>query len=280
MFKYFKHWNFQLKFGVLVLAIFLILGFIAPIFIQEDPMLWGTYPKNLSVSWEHPLGTTDLGQDTFALLTLSIRNSVTIGTIVSIFGTILGVALGLISGFSGGITDRVITVFMDSFIVIPSMPILILMSSMITGDAALVLFIIILIIFSWSWPARQVRAMAMSLRERDFICTSQFSGNSTGSVLFHEVLPFVSSWSISYFINGILFAIGAESGLAVIGMSMNDMPTLGTMIYWANQHQAMLRGDWLWIGTPTVAITPLFLALFLTVSGYQALYAKRRGKDA
>lgn len=249
-----KNWNFRLKVGLFILMLFLILGFIIPIFCKGDPVIWGTYPKNLKASTSHLLGTTGLGQDTFWLLTKSIQNSFLIGVFVAVFATVIGVLLGLLAGFKGGMVDRIITLFTDSFIVIPSMPILILLGSLLKGRAPLIYIALVLILFNWPWPARQVRSMALSLREREFIDTASFSGESTLKIIVLEILPFVSEWSVGNFINTILVAIGAESGLAVIGMASNNKATLGTMIYWANSYQAMLGGHWLWISAPVVSI--------------------------
>ncbi|MEF2245116.1 MULTISPECIES: ABC transporter permease [unclassified Paenibacillus] len=273
-----KNWNFRLSAGMIILILFLILGFIVPLFSTVNSMEWGTYPKNLKPSWDHFLGTTNLGQDTFWLLADAIRNSFIIGILVAFFATLIGVILGLWAGFKGGIVDRLITLMTDSFIVIPSLPILILLGSMLKGRASLLYIALVLIIFNWPWPARQLRSMALSLREREFISTAIFSGQSTFRILLKEIFPFVSGWSLANFVNTILVAIGAESGLAVIGMSSNEKSTLGTMIYWANQHQAMLGGRWWWIGTPVVAITLIFIALFLVMTGYQQYSALRRGK--
>lgn len=275
-----KHWNFRLRLGLIILSFFLIVGFIFPFFSSVDPIEWGTYTKNIKPNFEHFLGTTNLGQDTFFLLAESIKNSFVIGVIVAFFATIIGVLAGLVAGFKGGIIDRIITLITDSFIVIPSLPILILLSSMIRGTASLYYIVIVLVVFNWPWPARQARAMALSLRERDFISTAMFSGQNTFDIIVKEIFPFVSNWSVANFVNTILVAIGAESGLAVIGMSSNETATLGTMIYWANQHQAMLGGRWWWIGSPAASIALIFIALFLTMTGYQQYSAKRRGTNA
>lgn len=275
-----KRWNFRLKLGVVVLAFFLILGFIVPLFCPSDPLEWQQYPKNLSPGGGHLLGTTSLGQDTFWLLTYSIRNSFVIGISVALFATVIGVLMGLVAGFKGGVADRLITLLTDSFIVIPSLPILILLSSMIKGTAPVFYIALVLVIFNWPWPARQTRSMALSLRERDFISTAAFSGQSTFQIITREIFPFVSEWSVANFVNTILAAIGAESSLAVIGMSSNTTATLGTMIYWANQHQAMLGGRWWWIGSPVVSTALIFIALFLTMTGYQQFTARRRGANA
>jgi peptide/nickel transport system permease protein len=280
IFKSLKYWNFRLWCGTIILALILLIGFVIPLFIEGSAISWSSYPRNLKPSLEHFLGTTNLGQDTFWLLAESIRNSFVIGILVASLATIIGVLVGLVAGFVGGTADRVITLLADSFIVIPSLPILILLSTLLKGNASVINISIILIIFNWPWPARQVRSMALSLRERDFISTAIFSGQSLMETIVKEVLPYVADWSIANFINTILVAIATESGLAVIGLSSNEKATLGTMIYWANQHKAMLAGRWWWIGSPVVTTALIFISLFLAMTGYQNYNAKRRGKDA
>lgn len=275
-----KYVNFRLKLGSGILAVFILVSIIVPLLSTEDPTTWGTYMKNLKPSNEHIFGTTGLGQDTFILLATSIRNSFIIGITVAGIATIIGVFLGLLAGFKGGILDKIVILFSDSFIVIPSLPILILVSSLIKGTAPLLFIIIILIVFSWSPPARQARAMALSIRERDFINVARFSGEGTFEIVFKEILPYIYGWSMANFVNGILAAIAAESTLAVIGMSSNDSATLGTMIYWANQHQAMLGERWFWIGSPVLSTAFIFISLFLVMTGYQQYSSKRRGINA
>lgn len=275
-----KYINLRLLIGLTFLVIIFVLGFVFPLFYDMNPLEWNQFRRNMKPSGEHWLGTTSLGQDTFWLLCFSLRNSLIIGLFVALFATIIGVALGLTAGFVGGAIDRIITLIGDSFIVIPQLPILILISSLIRGTAPLALIILVLIVFNWPWPARQVRSMALSIREQDFVEISRFSGNSTIKILRVEILPFVLSWSVANFINTILVAIATESGLAVIGLMSNTTATLGTMIYWANQHQAMLAGRWYWIGSPSVILLMLFLGLFLTMTGYQQFSTMKRGQDA
>lgn len=276
--KSMKNWDFQLRLGVILLSICLIIGFILPFFGDSNPEAWGTYTKNLKPQAGHLLGTTSLGQDIFWLLAKSIQNSFIIGIIVATLATVIGVLVGLLAGFRGGMVDRVLTTLMDTFIVIPSLPILILMGSLMKGRASVLSISLMLVLFNWPWPARQVRSMSLSLRERDFMDTARFSGEGQLKIIVKEFLPYVFSWSMANFINTILTAIRAESSLAVIGMSNNAQATLGTMIYWANQHQAILLEHWCWIGAPLVAIVVIFVALFMTLSGAQNYNALKRGK--
>jgi peptide/nickel transport system permease protein len=276
----FKHWNMRLKIGVAAVGFFLIVGFILSFFCPiDDVMTWGGFGKNLKPSAEHLLGTTSIGQDIFWLAVMSLRNSLILGVVTAFLSTVIGVLIGLFAGLKGGTIDRVITLVMDSIIAVPNLPILILLGAILKGRIPILLLAVVLTVFSWPWPARQTRAMALSVRENDFISTARFSGESTLQIIVKEIFPFVSDWSVANFTNAILSAIATESMLAVIGMSSNTMPTLGTMIYWANDRQAIMRSEWFWIGTPVATITVLFIALFLTMSGYQMYATMRRGKS-
>ena len=267
----------RLKIGLAILAAFIILGGILPFFSPEDPRSWITHPRNLPPSAEHLLGTTNLGQDTFWLMSYATQNSLFIGVFVAFFATLIGVFAGLAAGFIGGITDRAITLLADVFIVVPSLPILILMSSLLQGRASLVLISVILIFFNWPWPARQMRSIALTMRERQFICTARFSGSGTFTILAEEIVPHIFSWAMANFVNTVLVAIAIESGLAVIGLSSLEEATLGTTIYWALQHQAVLGRRWWWIGSPVFAIILLFIGLFLVSTAISSLSAERRG---
>lgn len=276
----FKHWNFRLRVGVVLTTFFLIMGLIVPLFCPiKDVMAWGDFPKSLGIGQEgHLLGTTALGQDIFWLAVMSLRNSLLLGLMTAFLSTLIGVAVGLFAGLRGGRVDRVAMLFADSLIAIPNLPILILMGSILKGRIPIPLLALVLTLFSWPWPARATRSMALTLRENDFINTARFSGESTLRIIIKEIFPYVSDWSVASFTNAILSAIQTESGLAIIGMSSNTMPTLGTMIYWANDRSAIMSEQWSWIGTPVITVTVLFIALFLTMSGYQMYATLRRGK--
>ncbi len=269
--------NNRIKIGMFILAIFLIMGGILPLLSPYDPRSWNVVPRNLPPSGQHLFGTNNLGQDTFWLLTSAIRNSLIIGLIVASLATIIGVMAGLTAGFLGGIADRVLTLIMDVFIVVPSLPILILMASLLQGRSSQLLISLVLVLFNWPWPARQVRSLALSMREREFINTARFSGSSTFTILVREILPYIFAWSLANFVNTVLVAIATESGLAVIGLSSVEEITLGGMIYWALQHQALLGARWWWIGSPVVAIILLFVGLFLLATGVTQSSSERRG---
>lgn len=274
----FKHSNWRFRVGFVTTAFFFFIGFVIYFIPHADPFAYNTYPNRLAASAEHWLGTTSMGQDIFWMLVEAIHNSLVIGLIVATIGTVVGVFVGLLSGFVGGALDRVLMTITDTFVEIPSLPILILMTALMKGRATTIMMALVLGLFAWAWPSRQIRSMALTLKERDFIHTAQFSGEGTLQIVTTEILPFAFSWSLSNFMNATLNAIGQESSLAVLGLSPANLISLGNMINWARQRNAIFTGQWLWIGSPIVATILLFIGLFLLITGYNDYLNLRRGR--
>ncbi len=258
LFKYDK--RFAFGFSVILILLFLsILSFFSP----YNPVLWSLVPKNLPPSLKHILGTNSMGQDIFWNITHAIKNSILLGSLTAVISITIGTFVGLVAGYRGGSVDRALMSINDSFIVLPSLPILILLSTMLKERLTIAVIAVILSLFSWPWGGRQVRAIVLSLREREFTYTAFFSGMGTLKTVLKEHLPFVIPWVMANFINTILWAIGMETTLAIFGLSSLETPTIGTTIYWANQYQALLRGIWWWILTPVIIAVFLFLSLYL-----------------
>lgn len=273
---FFAHAPFRLYLGILLIALCVLLGGILPWLAPGDPLVWYSAPRNQAPSAAHWLGTTSLGQDVFWLLTYALRNSLMLGLIVAGFSTVIGVFLGLAAGYAGGWLDRVLSFFMDALLCIPTLPILILMAALFGGQLALPIVGLLLVVFNWPYPARQVRAVALTMREREFINVAWFSGESSTRILVRHIFPYIAGWSAANFINTVLVGVSTESALAVIGLSSAQQATLGTMIYWAINYQALLAGKYVWIGSPVVAIVLLFIGLFLLSSGLSMQSSARR----
>jgi peptide/nickel transport system permease protein len=269
--------NLRLKIGIFILAIFTLGSIILPLLTQENPAEQGTYFRNLAMTWQHPLGTNALGQDVMWYLIFSIRNSLLLGVSVSLCITVIATLVGLSAGYIGGWFDRAVMLVVDSFITIPVFPILIILGALVRGRTSFVIVGAILVAFGWAWSARTVRSMALSIREREFINMARFSGASTLEIILKEVFPYVYAYIVVGFINTILFAINTEAALAVIGLSKVEIPTLGSIIFWALNYNAMFTGQYPWVVAPVVATVLLFLGLFLTSTGYNQFFATRRG---
>ncbi|MCD7864756.1 MAG: hypothetical protein LUG54_01790 [Clostridiales bacterium] len=157
----FKNWNIRLKVGVIILIACVFVAYILPLFGESDPETWGTYFANIKPNLEHILGTTALGQDIFWLLCKSMRTSLNIGLLVALVSTVVGVIVGLFAGMARGMSDKVLTLIMDTFMVIPQLPILILIGSLLKGRTTFVILAAVMIIFNWSSPARTVRYLSL-----------------------------------------------------------------------------------------------------------------------
>ena len=271
--------NLRLKVGIVILAIFTLGSIILPLLTQENPAEQGTYFRNLPVSPQHPLGTNALGQDVLWYLIFSIRNSLVLGVSVSLCITVIATLVGLSAGYIGGWFDRIVMLVVDSFITIPVFPILIILGALVRGQTSFLIVGAILVAFGWAWSARTVRSLALSTREREFINMARFSGARTPEIILKEVFPYVYAYIVVGFINTILFAINTEAALAVIGLSKVEVPTLGSIIFWALNYNAMFTGQYPWVVAPVVATVLLFLGLFLTSTGYNQYFATRRGQS-
>ena len=278
--KIWKNTSPRFKIGFVCVLILVALALVMTSFYsgaEVSGLNYNAYKKKLGASLAHPLGTTMLGQDTFWMLVFGLRNSLYIGLIVAVFGTIVGVTYGLVAGFLGGAVDRVMMTISDTFIVIPSLPVLILMTALMSGTMSILPMALVLSLFAWAHPARTVRAMCLSMKERDFISTARFSGEGLFQIIVTEILPYLLTWALSNFMNAILVAIGQESSLAVLGLSSSTMPTLGNMIQWARNRNAIFAKQWLWIGSPIVTTMVLFISLFMLITGYNDYISKKRG---
>jgi len=269
--------NRRLYVGLSIISVFILGSLVLPLFSKVDPAAQGTYLKNLPLSAKHLLGTNALGQDIFWFLVAAIRNSLLLGVGVSIGITAISTFLGLSAGFIGGWYERIVVIFIDTFITIPVLPILIVLGALVRGNTSFAIVGVILVCFGWAWNARTIRSMVLSLREREFVNMARFSGASTFDIIYREIFPYVYAYIVVGFINTILFAINTEAALAVIGLSKVQVPTLGSIIFWALNYNALMIGQTAWIVAPIVATVLLFLGLFLTSTGYNELFAERRG---
>ena len=235
------------------------LSFVSP----YSPLDSYVVAPDLPPGWPHILGTTSRGQDVFWLLSFAIRNTLAFGLLVALISRLLSLAIGLVSGYAGGWVDRVLMSINDTFIVIPLFPILVLFYFVMRDKMSWLALAGVMACLGWAYDARLIRSVAMSLRSREFTETSIFSGMSMRQILVQEHLPYVLPIVFSTTMNNLNWSIGLEVTLSVLGFTDINTPTIGTMIYWANQHTAMVAGIWWWIAFPVALVVMTFIGLFL-----------------
>jgi peptide/nickel transport system permease protein len=260
----FRDYRFAVSFCVLcALLIFACLSFFAP----YDPTLWHVVPRDLRPSREHLLGTDSNGQDIFWIASFAVRNSLIVAVIAGVVSRIIAVLFGMIGGYKGGNTDRVLMFISDTLLVIPLFLIIVLMAMLVRESMNLVTLGLLLALFGWAWDARVIRSLILSLRTREFTQTAILSGTRTLRLVLSEYMPYATPLVFSTLINNMAWAIGLEMTLAILGLTNVLIPTLGTMLYWAINYHAILLGRWWWVLTPVILSVLLFVALYwLSVS--------------
>ena len=260
----FKDYRFCFSFGVLVIILILaILSFFSP----YDPTFWNVVPKDTPPSLEHWLGTDSNGQDIFWQATFAVRNSLIISLIAAMVSRVIAILVGMVAGYRGSMTDRVLMFVSDSLLVIPLFLIMVMLAMLVREYMNLVVLGLMLSVFGWAWDARVIRSLILSLREREFTQTAVLSNTRTIKLVLNEYMPFAMPLIFSTLINNMSWAIGLEMTLAILGLVNINIPTLGTMLNWAIYYQSILLGRWWWVLTPVVLSLFLFIALYwLSVS--------------
>ncbi|MEX1018854.1 MAG: ABC transporter permease [Litorilinea sp.] len=213
------------------------------------------------------LGTDTLGRSIAVQLLEAIPKSIQVGLLAAAVGTVLGALIGFSSGYFGGLVDTILRVLIDVFLSVPSLLFLILIASLVRGVDVTTMALIIGI-FAWSWPARQVRAQVLTLKERGFVEISRMSGMSGMEIIIWELMPHMLPWLGANFVNAFIAAVLAESGLSILGLGPQREMTLGMMIYWALNYGAILQNMWWWWVTPVVSLMALFLSLYMVHIGF------------
>ena len=254
--------NRQFAAGIVLLSavtLFALLSFFSP-YPPNDSFV---VPPDLPPSWSNLMGTTSRGQDLFWLLTFALRNTLVFGIVVAAISRLLALVIGLVAGYSGGLVDRALMSINDTFIVIPLFPILVLFYFVMKDHMSWGLLALMMACLGWSYDARLIRSVALSLRTREFTETGIFSGMSMRRILVEEHLPYVLPIVFSTTMNNINWSIGLEVTLSVLGFTDINTPTIGVLIYWANQHTALVAGIWWWIFFPVLLVILTFIGLFL-----------------
>lgn len=201
----------------------------------------------------HILGTDDKGMDVFVRLMYGGRISLTIGFIVVILETLIGVLLGGISGYFGGWIDQLIMRIVDIFNCIPMLPILLIASAMIDSwnveaDKRIYILMVIITIFSWSGVARLVRGQILSLREQEYITATEVMGLSVWRKIFFHLIPNVMPQLIVSMTLGLGSVILYESTLSYLGLGVQlPKAAWGTMIATSNDPQVLSYHVNMWL---------------------------------
>lgn len=241
--------------GAVALTVFALVAVFAPMIAPYDPHALDFDPI-LGPSRAHLLGTTGNGQDIFSQLVWSTRESLLLAVAAGVIATVISVVVGVSAAYLGGASDHVLNLFTDVFLVIPTLPLMIVVAAYAKSGGVWVL-IAVIVITGWSYGARQLRSQALSLRNREFLEAARVRGERSVYIIVFEVLPNMTSLIVAIFLGAALYAVLAAAGLQFIGLGDTNDLSWGTMLYWAEHNGALLAGSPLWVLAPGLCIAAL-----------------------
>jgi peptide/nickel transport system permease protein len=262
VFRDLLRYNVEFAIGTVLFGIVLIyslLSFFSPV----DPTLIYVVAPDMKPSWQYWFGTNSRGQDMFWNLSFAFRNTLLFGITVALISRFISIIVGLAAGYIGGWVDRILMFINDIFVAMPVFPILVMFYFVLRNDLNSITLALIMGCLGWPFDARLIRSVALSLRQREFTRQAVFAGMSPIKIMLQEHLPYVMPIVLATALGNMLWSIGLEVTLAVLGFTNINTPTVGTTLYWANQHSAMVVGTWWWIVIPVIFIVMTFVGLFL-----------------
>jgi peptide/nickel transport system permease protein len=248
--------------GTVILVIFTIVALFPHLFTPVRNPEIRQFGLSLPPSSAHPLGTTPFGQDIFAQLIYGTRESLLIAVIAGFFATVLSVVIGVTAAYAGGLTDGLLSLLTDVFLVLPTFPLIIVLAAY-AGHTSLTIMIIVLVVTGWSYGARQLRAQALSLRNRDFLESARVRGERSSYIIFAELLPTMSSLILANFLGAAVYAVLTDAGLRFLGLGDPAAVSWGTMLYWAQNQSALQTGEPWWALAPGLCVAALGAAFAL-----------------
>ena len=241
--------------GVLLLLVFVVLAIFPGQIAPDDPTAQ-IYQPALHPSWHHLLGTTGRGEDVFSQLIWGTRLSLVIALAVGALATALSVLIGVSSAYLGGIADGILSLITDVILVLPIFPLIIVIAAY-RKNSGLFTLIVVLGALGWSYGARQLRSQTLSLRTRDFLESARVRGERKIYVILFEILPTMTSLIVATFLGAALYAVLTAAGLQFIGLGDPNSKSWGTMLYWAQNGEALFAGMPWWALAPGICIALL-----------------------
>lgn len=249
---------------ILALVLFWLIGSLLLDPARAEPL---TGLPSQPPSWQYLLGTDTHGRDLLAVMIRGAGFTFRIGFLAGTISLGIGMTLGFLSGYYGGLVDTVIKGTADVLLTMPALAILVVIAAMIPGEMSLDVMILIVASLSWMLPTRAIRAQVLTMREQAYIQVARLSGVNNLEIIVKELMPNLLPYLAASFVAATAGAVLALIGLEALGLGPQAIPTLGMTIYWAISYAAIIRGMWWWWAPPAVIIAALFVGLFLLTAG-------------
>ncbi len=259
--------------GVLIIMFFFCIGVIAPIITPYDPFAKnydeaGKLKKLMQPSNRHWLGTTLYGRDVFSQLIMGTRNALFVGLLTAFFVALIGLNVGLISGYYGGIIDNLLMRITDIVFGVPILPLAIVALSILTRSILWTIFV--MAILFWPSTARVIRSQVLSLKERPFIDAARISGSSNLRIIYKHIAPNVLPQAFVHGAFAVAWAISTEASICFLGFGDPYSISWGTIIYDVFTSLAMYKAWW-WFLPPGICIMLLVMSFYFVGRAYEEI---------
>lgn len=254
----FKHNKLAIFAAIYLIAIILVSVFV--VFSSVDPDALDVAHKLQSPSSAHWFGTDELGRDYFIRVLYGGRVSLVVGVLAMLTSIVIGVTVGMVAGYFGGIVDNILMRIVDVFSSIPWIIMVTVVGLLFKKGLASI--IIVIGLFSWMEIARLVRSEVLSAKEREYVQYADFIGIPSGKVIMSHVFPIVFPTIITAATAQIASAIMVESSLSFLGLGVAaPMSSWGSLLQSSQQYLQK---------APYMAVLPGIL-IILTVYSFNKL---------
>ncbi|CAH1651193.1 Dipeptide transport system permease protein DppC [Hyphomicrobiales bacterium] len=248
-------------FGLVILVVLVAGALLAPTLGLPDPVRGDLKARMAPPTWTglfapgaHPLGTDQLGRDILSRIVYGSRITLTIGAYAVVLGGLVGVMLGIVAGYCGGITDRLLMRLVDIQLAIPLMLLALLVVAAL--GPSLTNLVIVLALTSWIRYARIIRGQVLALREREFVQSARTIGASTAQIMLRHILPNVMTPALVVATLELARIIIMDAALSFLGLGVQPP---------AASWGRMLAEGRVYISTAWWVVTFPGLAIMLTV---------------
>lgn len=260
------------RIGLIILCCFILVAIFASFIAPYDAweMCYGS--KGLlrlePPSLKHLFGTTWFGRDIFSQLVLGTRVVLAVGFISAFMVVLVGVTIGLISGYYGGIIDDILMRITDLVYGIPFLPFAIVLLPLLGRSIWCIITAIVVIV--WRSTARVIRSQTLSLRERQFVLAARVAGASNFKIIYKHILPQVLPISLLYGSFAVGWAVIAEASISFLGLASPESISWGQVLYYAFTSHGV-RSPWWWFIPPGMLLVALVTSVFFVGRSFEQI---------
>jgi len=267
MLRYLRR-NKSMVFGLLILLFLVSFTVIGLITVDTKHAYPLSVRSKQPPSLQYPLGTDFFGRDMLAAMVVGMWQTALIGVLAGALGTLIGIVLGFISAYFGGLLDMGIKGICQILTPIPAFLIqVVLAGSLDKRSVTIYTMAFVVVLLAWMGPTLVIRSQVLSMKERQFVSVAKLSGVGDLGIIFGEILPNLLPFIVAAFVVQVFVALFGSFYLSVLGLGPLREPLMGNLIWAAQGQSAFFNGWWWWPIFPSLAMVLILSSLALINMG-------------